>query len=64
MMTGDQMRTSVFSVQIMDCSSGEQLVQMRLATVAKVANVRIDLDERTVTVFHDTETLVVLAPTV
>ena len=47
------MKTTVFSVQKMDCPTEEQLVQMKLATVAGVDAAVVDLDERTVTVYHD-----------
>ncbi|MCL1601412.1 MAG: cation transporter, partial [Actinomycetia bacterium] len=47
------MKTTVFSVQKMDCPTEEQLVQLKLATVAGVDAAVVDLDERTVTVYHD-----------
>jgi Co/Zn/Cd efflux system component len=39
----------------MDCSAEEQLVRMTLDSVEGVSGVEIDLDERTVTVRHDTD---------
>ena len=44
----------------MDCSAEEQLVRMRLADVESIERIQIDLDARTVTVFHNTDTDLVL----
>jgi Co/Zn/Cd efflux system component len=48
-------RSTVFRLARMDCSSEEQLVRMRLADVEDIDTISVDLDRRTVTVFHDND---------
>ena len=54
-----QMKESTFRLERMDCDAEEQLVRMALDDVDGINGTRFDLDERTVTVWHETDTSVV-----
>ena len=53
------MKVSSFRLERMDCSAEEQLVRMTLDSVEGVDAMEFDLDDRTVTVRHDTDGAVV-----
>lgn len=54
------MNKSLFSVPKMDCPSEEKLIRMALAGEPSVEHLEFDLGARTVTVFHESDSEVVL----
>jgi Co/Zn/Cd efflux system component len=55
------MKTATFRLARMDCSADEQLVRMCLDSIDGISAVSVSLDDRTVSIRHDTENALIRA---